>query len=82
MENAGRENNNKLSLRTRSFALRIIRLYSSLPISTETQILGRQLLRSGTSVGAHYSEAQFAKSNKDFINKIESALQELEETSY
>ncbi|MGH2581329.1 MAG: four helix bundle protein, partial [Anaerolineales bacterium] len=43
---------------------------------------GRQLLRSGTSVGAHYSEANFAKSNKDFVNKIEGALQELEETAY
>jgi four helix bundle protein len=71
-----------LSKRTRKFALRIIHLYSSLPQRTETEILGKQLVRSGTSVGAHYSEAQFAKSDKDFINKIESALQELEETAY
>jgi four helix bundle protein len=72
----------ELSKRTRKFALRIIHLYSSLPQRTETEILGKQLVRSGTSVGAHYSEAQFAKSDKDFINKIESALQELEETAY
>lgn len=44
--------------------------------------MGKQVLRSGTSVGAHYSEANFAKSNRDFINKIETALQELEETAY
>ena len=71
----------QLSKRTRQFALRIIRLYSSLPKSTSAQVLGRQILRSGTSVGAHYSEANFAKSNRDFINKMESALQELEETA-
>jgi four helix bundle protein len=39
-------------------------------------------LRSGTSAGAHYAEAQRAKSNKDFLTKIEGALQELEETTY
>jgi four helix bundle protein len=44
--------------------------------------LGKQLLRSGTSVGAHYREACRAKSDADFISKIEGALQELEETSY
>jgi four helix bundle protein len=49
---------------------------------TETQILGRQLLRSGTSVGAQYREATRAKSNLDFISKIEGSLQELEETEY
>lgn len=60
-----------LSKRTRKYALQIIRLYSSLSKSPEAQVIGRQFLRSGTSVGAHYSEANFAKSNKDFINKIE-----------
>src|SRR5215467_5113364 len=49
---------------------------------TESQILGRQLLRSGTSVGAQYREATRAKSNADFISKIEGSLQELEETEY
>lgn len=43
-----------LSKRTQSFALRIIRLFSSLPKTIEAQVLGKQLLRSGTSVGAHY----------------------------
>lgn len=45
-------------------------------------MIGKQLLRSGTSVGAHYAESQRAKSNADFIHKIEGALQELEESAY
>jgi len=48
----------------------------------EAQVLGDQLLRSGTSVGAHFREAQRAKSNPDFISKIEGGMQELEETAY
>jgi four helix bundle protein len=71
-----------LRIRTKSFALRIIRLYSSLPRMTEAQVLGKQVLRSGTSVGAHYREACRGKSDADFINKMEGALQELDETVY
>ncbi len=71
-----------LARRTRRFALAIIRLYSVLPRSTVSRVLGGQLLRSGTSVGAHYREARRAKSNADFISKIEGALQELDETGY
>lgn len=69
-----------LKTRTKKFALDIIRLYSALPKRTEAQVIGCQMLRSGTSVGAHYHEAQRAKSNADFISKIEGGLQELEET--
>ena len=72
----------ELRARTKTFALRIIRLYVTLPKTTEAQVLGKQVLRSGTSVGAHYREAQRAKSNADFISKIEGALQELDETAY
>ena len=50
--------------------------------STDAQVLGKQLLRSGTSVGAHYREGCRAKSNADFISKIEGGLQELDETLY
>jgi four helix bundle protein len=71
-----------LKLRTKAFALRIIKLYSALPRRSDAQILGSQILRSGTSVGAHYREACRAKSNPDFISKIEGALQELDETAY
>ena len=71
-----------LRQRAVQFALRIIKLYSALPKSVEAQVLGKQILRSGTSVGAHYREACRAKSNPDFISKIEGGLQELDETLY
>ena len=71
-----------LKIRTKQFALRIIRLYTSLPKTTEAQVIGKQVLRSGTSVGAQYREAQRAKSDADFINKVEGSLQELDETGY
>ena len=71
-----------LRKRTKEFALRIIKLYAALPRTTEAQVLGKQILRSGTSVGAHYREACRAKSNADFISKIEGGLQELDETLY
>ena len=71
-----------LRQRTRQFALRIIKLYGALPNSVEAQVLGKQILRSGTWVGAHYREACRAKSNPDFISKIEGGLQELDETLY
>jgi len=74
--------NRDLRERTKEFALRIIRLYSSLPKTTLAQVLGKQILRSGTSVGAHYREAYRARSTAEFISKIEGGLQELEETSY
>jgi four helix bundle protein len=74
--------NEDLKVRTRDFAVRIIKLYVSLPKTTEAQVLGRQVVRCGTSIGAQYREAQHAKSDADFISKIEGSLQELEETAY
>ena len=71
-----------LKTRTGDFALRIIRLSSALPTRGAGSVLGLQLLRSGTSVGAHYREACRSKSNADFISKIEGTLQELDETMY
>jgi four helix bundle protein len=68
--------------RTTNYALRVIQLYVALPKSTQAQVIGKQVLRSGTSVGAHHREAHRAKSNADFVNKIEGALQELDETAY
>jgi four helix bundle protein len=78
----GEKEKQELRTRTKSFALRIIRLYVSLPKTTQSQILGKQVVRSGTSVGAHYREACRAKSDADFINKLEGGLQELDETAY
>ena len=81
-EEAGAAKNRDLRERTKQFALRIVRMYSALPNSPVAWILGKQVLRSGTSVGAHYREASRARSTAEFVSKIEGALQELEETRY
>ena len=76
------QNKKDLKDRTKIFALRIIRMYSSLPKSTEARILGKQVLRSGTSVGANYREASQGRSKAEFIAKMGDCLKELEETTY
>jgi len=68
--------------RTKAFSLRIVRLYSALPRTTEAQVMGKQVLRSGTSVGAHVREGKRSRSDAEMISKTEVALQELEETTY
>ena len=72
----------ELSVRTKEFALRVIRLYCALPKNTQAQVLGKQVLRSGTSVGANYREAKRSRSKSEFIAKIGDCLKELDETSY
>jgi four helix bundle protein len=72
----------EIGARTREFAVGIIRLYSALPKSAEAQVIGKQVLRSGTSAGAHYREAARARSDAEFISKVEVGVQELEETRY
>src|SRR4029450_12226740 len=76
--------NNKRDLqqRTRRFALTVIRTFSRLPKTMEAQVLGKQLLRSGTSVGANYREAYRGRSKAEFIAKCGDSLRELEETAY
>jgi len=69
-------------LRSKAFALRIITLHGSLPKGQVASTIGKQLLRSGISVGAHYREAQRARSPAEFLTKIEVAQQELDETAY
>jgi len=68
--------------RTKAFALAIIKLFGRLPKITEAQVLGRQVLRSGTSVGANYREAYRARSKAEFRAKCGDSLKELEETAY
>jgi four helix bundle protein len=68
--------------RTKEFAIHVIRMYSSLPKSAEAQVLGKQVLRSGTSVGANYREAFRSRSKAEFTAKIGDCLKELDETSY
>ncbi len=62
--------------------MRIIRLYRALPKTTEAQVLGKQLLRSGTSVGANYREAFRARPDAEFDAKMGICLSELDETAY
>ena len=71
-----------LKQRTKQFALRIIRLYRSLPAADEARILGKQLLRSGTSVGANYRADCGARSKAEFIAKFGIVLEEADETVY
>lgn len=76
------ENDNDLVERTTEFALRVVRMFVSLPKTEEARVLGKQVLRSGTSVGANYREAQRARLKAEFIAKIGDCLKELDETSY
>ncbi|MEE9259447.1 MAG: four helix bundle protein [Nitrospinaceae bacterium] len=71
-----------LDERLLSYGARIIKLAMSLPNNLAGKRIGDQLLRSGTSVGANYQEAQAAESKKDFIHKLQIALKELRESNY
>jgi four helix bundle protein len=68
--------------RTKAFALRVIRVFDALPKRGAASVIGRQMLRSGTSVGAHCREAFRGRSDAELISKLEGALQELDETIY
>jgi len=70
----------ELRHRTKQFALRVIRMYVSLPKSTEAQTIGKQALRSGTSVAANYREASRGRSHAEVIAKLGIIEQELDET--
>jgi four helix bundle protein len=67
--------------RTKHFALRILEMFSMIPKSTQAQVLGKQVLRSGTSVGANYREAYRERSKAEFVAKCGDSLRELEEWS-
>ena len=68
--------------RTKQFALRVIRMFTALPRTEVARVLGKQALRSGTSVGANYREAYRARSGPEFVSKLGDCLKELEETAY
>ncbi len=68
--------------KSKSFAIRIVRLYQYLKDEKNEYVLSKQLLRSGTSVGANLSEAKYAISRNDFIAKQYIALKEVSETLY
>jgi four helix bundle protein len=68
--------------RTREYAVSIIQFCTALQRTTTAQVLAKQLLRAGTSVGANYREATRARTRAEFVSKIEVAIQEVEETRY
>jgi four helix bundle protein len=72
----------ELRARTKRFALRIIRLFQHLPKSPDAQVLGKQLLRAGTSVGANYRAAGRGRSKAEFVAKIGIVLEEADETVF
>ena len=75
-------NENAVKEKSKAFALRIIRLYKYLCDEKQEFVLSKQVLRSGTSVGANIREAQRAQSKPDFYSKMNIALKEADETAY
>ena len=71
-----------LKPRTKEFARRVIRLFAALSKDTAAQVLGKQVLRAGTSVGANYREANRARSKAEFVSKIGDCLKEADESGY
>lgn len=72
----------ELKNRTKQLSIRVIRLVESLPKTTASNTIGRQLIRSGTSVGTNYRAACRAKSTADFINKLAIVEEEADESIY
>ena len=75
------DNKSTVSAKSFAFALRVVKAYKYLTAQNE-YVLSKQLLRSGTSIGANCREAKNAQSRQDFINKLNIALKEADETSY
>ncbi|MEO0414302.1 MAG: four helix bundle protein [Verrucomicrobiota bacterium] len=71
-----------LKSRTKQFALRVMTLTEALPSNMKGEIIGKQILRSSTSVGANYRAAQRARSKKEFVAKLGIVLEEADETAY
>jgi len=72
----------ELEERTKAFAVRVVKAVATFPKSAEGQIIGRQLLKAGTSIGANYREANRAESKSDFVHKVGVAEKEAAETVY
>jgi four helix bundle protein len=75
-------NDNVIMDKSYAFALRIIKLYKYLIAEKKEYVLSKQILRSGTSIGALVKEAEHAQSKADFLNKMNVALKETNETEY
>jgi four helix bundle protein len=73
---------NDLEVRTLAFAVNVVRTVAVLPNNTVSSVVGRQLLKSATAIGANYREANRAESREDFIHKTALAQKEAAETDY
>lgn len=73
---------NDLEVRTKRFALDVIKFVTSLKLSRPVEVMARQVLKSGTSIGANYREATRAESRSDFIHKLAICEKEAAETEY
>jgi four helix bundle protein len=71
-----------IDLKTKAFAVRIVRFYKYLTEEKKENVLAKQILRSGTSIGANTRERKNAQSKADFVNKLAIALKEADETQY
>ena len=76
------EENNTAKYKSKKFAVRIVNLYKYLCSEKNEFVLSKQILRSGTSIGANIAEAECGSSKKDFLNKIYIAFKEVSETNY
>ena len=81
MVNYKSERYDELRDRTKAFGLRAIRLFQSLPLQSDAQIIGKQLIRCATSVAANYRAACLAKSDRDLLNKLKICQEEADEST-
>ena len=82
MEVDYKKRGSELRQRTYDFALRIVKLWKALPKGIEYEVIGKQLLRCGTSIGANYRAATVGKSDRDFLNKVRVCQEEADESCY
>ncbi|MCM1329909.1 MAG: four helix bundle protein [Ruminococcus sp.] len=76
------KNDNIIAIKSKKFAIRIINMYKYLCSAKREYVLSKQLLRSGTSIGANVRESEYAQSTADFISKLQIALKEANESVY
>jgi four helix bundle protein len=72
----------QLKARTKQFAIRIVRVFKSLPKNDEARIIGKQLLRAGTSVAANYRAVCRSRSKAEFVSKMSVVVEEADETAF
>ena len=80
MENLERQR--ALEERTKNFAIRVLKMFKTLPRSPDAQVVGRQLLRSATSVAANYRSLNCSRSDKEFASKMNIVLEEADESKF